>query len=448
MASIDNIEKSGRLIQGRRYTHDTLTDAQEAFTSTLDINVGDVYRDAGLIPSSGLPFSGSSQSGSIYSVGNQGILKYYYRHKLTKSDLNTEAWFFLDPTGSDSGIGAQLIDGNQKTNFISPKYSIPSLANANAEDSTPGYLARVFVSTSSIAPSALDAVSVNNYAFDYKTGVLQFSSSAVAPAAGRYVYMSTYQYVGRTMSTFETGSFTGSFTGQFQGSITSASFATTASYAVTASYVIGGVGSGTPGTSGTSGTSGQSGSSGTSGSSGSTGTSGTSGSSGSSGTSGTSGSSGSSGTSGQSGSSGTGFNTVNNAGLYRVLFSDGTTNAATASSNLTISASTLTMTGDATVTGRLTAQEFYTEYISSSVLYESGSTKFGDSSDDLHQFTGSLSVTGSMVVRGTQTITGSVIVSSSLSVRGEFITPTVGTLPASPTTGSLAVYQDDLWIYI
>jgi hypothetical protein len=62
--------------------------------------------------------------------------------------------------------------------------------------------------------------------------------------------------------------------------------------------------SGTSGSSGSSGTSGSSGSSGTSGTSGSAGTSGTSGSSGSTGTSGTSGSSGSSGTSGTSGSSG------------------------------------------------------------------------------------------------------------------------------------------------
>ena len=138
MASIDNTKKSGRLIQGRRYTHDTVLDSQEAFTSTLDINVGDVYRDANLIPSSGLPFSGSSQSGSVYSVEGQDVLRYYYRHKLTKSDLNTEAWFVLDPTGSSSRIGSQLIDANQKTNFISPKYSVSALANANAEDTTPG----------------------------------------------------------------------------------------------------------------------------------------------------------------------------------------------------------------------------------------------------------------------------------------------------------------------
>ena len=48
------------------------------------------------------------------------------------------------------------------------------------------------------------------------------------------------------------------------------------------------------------------------------------------------------------------------------------------------------VTGDLTVTGIVTAQEFHTEFVSASILYSSGSTKFGDTSDDLHQFTGSV----------------------------------------------------------
>lgn len=52
-----------------------------------------------------------------------------------------------------------------------------------------------------------------------------------------------------------------------------------------------------------------------------------------------------------------------------------------------------TLTGDLTVTGKVTAQEFHTEYVSSSIVFQSGSTKFGDTSDDVHQFTGSLTVT-------------------------------------------------------
>ena len=55
-----------------------------------------------------------------------------------------------------------------------------------------------------------------------------------------------------------------------------------------------------------------------------------------------------------------------------------------------------TLTGNLTVTGTLTAQEFHTEFVSASILYDSGSTKFGDTSDDNHDFTGSLNVLGSI----------------------------------------------------
>lgn len=49
-----------------------------------------------------------------------------------------------------------------------------------------------------------------------------------------------------------------------------------------------------------------------------------------------------------------------------------------------------TLDGDLTVTGKITAQEFNTEYITSSVIFESGSTKFGNTSDDTHDFTGTI----------------------------------------------------------
>jgi hypothetical protein len=200
MSSIDNTKKSARFLQSRRYTHDTYTDAQEAFTSVLDINADEVYIDQGLIPYSGLPYNSSGNHLSVYSASGQQVMKYYYRYKMTKSDLNNEAWFFLVPTGSTSGIGAQIIDAGQQTNFISPKYSIPSLANANTEDTTAGYGVKVFVSTNATTPASGDQVSVNNYTFDYKTGVLQFTTSAVAPSGVQYVYISAYQYVGRKLS--------------------------------------------------------------------------------------------------------------------------------------------------------------------------------------------------------------------------------------------------------
>ena len=57
----------------------------------------------------------------------------------------------------------------------------------------------------------------------------------------------------------------------------------------------------------------------------------------------------------------------------------------------------LTITGSLVVTDRITAQEFHTEYVSSSVVFQSGSTKFGDSGDDVHSFTGSLKVDGNVL---------------------------------------------------
>lgn len=45
--------------------------------------------------------------------------------------------------------------------------------------------------------------------------------------------------------------------------------------------------------------------------------------------------------------------------------------------------------GDVSITGSLFAREYHTELLSSSIIYSSGSSKFGDTSDDLHQFTGS-----------------------------------------------------------
>lgn len=60
-----------------------------------------------------------------------------------------------------------------------------------------------------------------------------------------------------------------------------------------------------------------------------------------------------------------------------------------------------TLDGDLTVTGKITAQEFHTEFVSASIIYQSGSTKFGDSADDTHEFTGSINLSGSIKYSGT-----------------------------------------------
>ena len=65
----------------------------------------------------------------------------------------------------------------------------------------------------------------------------------------------------------------------------------------------------------------------------------------------------------------------------------------------------LTVGNDTTIHGTLIAQEFHTEYISGSIIFTSGSTKFGDTLDDTHYFTGSMYVTGSWGINGSNDIT-------------------------------------------
>jgi hypothetical protein len=74
------------------------------------------------------------------------------------------------------------------------------------------------------------------------------------------------------------------------------------------------------------------------------------------------------------------------------------------------------VTGNLVVTGSITANEFYVTYVTSSVMYNSGSNRFGDSADDLQQLIGVVEITGS--IKGTQfnnlaTITGSLITTAS-----------------------------------
>lgn len=56
----------------------------------------------------------------------------------------------------------------------------------------------------------------------------------------------------------------------------------------------------------------------------------------------------------------------------------------------------LTTTGDVFVGGAITAREMKVSYVTSSILYESGSTRFGDTVDDNHEFTGSVKISGSL----------------------------------------------------
>jgi hypothetical protein len=68
----------------------------------------------------------------------------------------------------------------------------------------------------------------------------------------------------------------------------------------------------------------------------------------------------------------------------------------------TIISGSALVTNDLTILGAVNARQFNISVISSSVLFESGSSKFGNSLDDTHTFTGSVNITGSFLVNGTE----------------------------------------------
>ena len=61
---------------------------------------------------------------------------------------------------------------------------------------------------------------------------------------------------------------------------------------------------------------------------------------------------------------------------------------------------------DLIVHGTLTATQIDLTVVTSSVLFQSGSTKFGDSTDDVHNMTGSVYITGSITLNGSPIGTG------------------------------------------
>ena len=83
-----------------------------------------------------------------------------------------------------------------------------------------------------------------------------------------------------------------------------------------------------------------------------------------------------------------------------VEFTGGSPVTQTISMDMDPTLNSLTVTGNAVIQGDLTAQSYNTELVNSTVLYDSGSTKFGDDITDTHQMTGSLNVTGSFLLNG------------------------------------------------
>ena len=97
MGLIDVTKKSLRFLLGRRYTSGDVTNSQEAYTTIFDIGSLDVYTQDIFIPSASLPFSGSSQNGATIIEQGTEVLKFWYRHEMTKSNVDRDVWFFLDP---------------------------------------------------------------------------------------------------------------------------------------------------------------------------------------------------------------------------------------------------------------------------------------------------------------------------------------------------------------
>lgn len=347
--AIDLTKKSNRTLQSRRYTLDTLTDGQEAFTQVFDLGSGEIYTQTNYIPTSSLPFSGSTQDGYYYTTGStisststgNDVLRYWYRHKLTKgqtANVGDEAWFFISGSSLTS-VGEQLIATNQQTNFISPKYSIPALSTNTTEAATPGYKIVAYYSNNGASFSEIDS---SFYNFDYKTGIFQFTSSVIANTTiadqtnGR-VYLSAYQYVGETLderiNLIESRIGTG-------GSGTGAGFPFSGSAVITGSLAVSGSNVNFTLATGVSGA-----------------------------------------FSGSFSGDGSGLTNLSNV-VYTNLADNAVQNIG----------GTLKLTGD------IVAENFV---VSSSVYYftesfASGSNKFGDSGDDTHQFTGSLQVSGGL----------------------------------------------------
>jgi hypothetical protein len=162
---------------------------------------------------------------------------------------------------------------------------------------------------------------------------------------------------------------------------------------------------------------------------GTTGTSGTSGTSGINGANGTNGTSGTTGTSGTSGVSGAGFNTINNAGTGRILLSDGTVNAATASSALVYNNNELIISGSTIITGSLTV-----------IGHVSASS-----------FTGSLLGTASHAVSASYATTASYALFAALAATASYIDPanlnlTLFQITTGSVTASVNVNPTNLFL--
>ena len=97
--------------------------------------------------------------------------------------------------------------------------------------------------------------------------------------------------------------------------------------------------------------------------------------------------------------------TVNSAqiGPGTTIIADGSISSSDGTIEITGSSvitGSLTVLGDVRITGSLTADQTITQVTTRSIDYSTGSNQFGDSSDDIHEFTGSVDITGSFSLNG------------------------------------------------
>ncbi len=92
-------------------------------------------------------------------------------------------------------------------------------------------------------------------------------------------------------------------------------------------------------------------------------------------------------------------------GLNLSQISTGSVTASVSPNGFNVNSNT-SITGSLRVTGTIVAEQIDVTIYSSSVLYQSGSTRFGDSLDDNHDITGSVNITGSISLNGQAIGTG------------------------------------------
>ena len=82
------------------------------------------------------------------------------------------------------------------------------------------------------------------------------------------------------------------------------------------------------------------------------------------------------------------------------IYDNGQVSGSVTHTGTTSISSTLSINGNAIVTGKITSEEIIAELTSSGTIFKSGSTQFGDTIDDTHYMTGSLYDSGSFVLNG------------------------------------------------